>query len=75
MRIVKREWRDERGIGGYQDFEAFDLDSMYPDQPIAYTCDGGRQVEIASNATTWTREQASQVSWALELLLDTSLPA
>lgn len=70
MNVVKREWRDERGIGGYQDFECFDLDSMFPEQPIAYTCDSGRLVEIVSRSTTWSSEQARQISWALELLLD-----
>lgn len=70
MRIVKREWRDESGNGGYQDFECFDLDSMYPDQPIAYTVEGGREIELATNRTSWTREQAEGVRWSLQLLLD-----
>jgi hypothetical protein len=72
MKVVKREWRDERGVGGSQDFECFDLDSAHPDEPIAYTCDGGRQVELAGNQTAWTLERARQISWALDLLLDTS---
>lgn len=70
MRIVKREWRDERGNGGYQDFECVDLDSVHPDEVIAYTYNGGTEVELSSSTTSWRISRARQVSAALALLLD-----
>lgn len=71
MNIVKREYRDERGNGGYNDFECVDLDSAHEDE-IAYTANGGELIEfyVHGAGVSLTLDRARQLHAALQLLLD-----